>query len=379
MQLSHKFKKIFFSFVPYKLVRFLFKYVSVDFVRFGHAKKDTGTYLLRDCSLPDVSFEVGVGADPLIQAAFKRKLRLYKSHHGLLCEYILQCDDCYVEPQFGWGITANEELIFDSIANNAWIESYHPSYELFKKNKQHAVYYPKLLSVRMIRGGELNYWHFLHDLLGQIALAHRYGLHLPVLVSRKLYEAPFFSKALQQSHALRSITWIVQDKQFIKGGQIYFLQRKPHQSREFFGVLKLLEIKDSDPGTNRRIFLVRNKSRIRFVQHLEGLANIAAQYGFETIDADTLDFSEQIRLFSQTGYLVGIHGAGLTNIMFRLNAPMRVLELIPQDYLEPHYCWLAKAMGHQYICQVGSASAYDTSFRIDPATFEKNIQQLLKL
>jgi hypothetical protein len=78
-------------------------------------------------------------------------------------------------------------------------------------------------------------------------------------------------------------------------------------------------------------------------------------------------------LFGSTGFLVGIHGAGLTNVIFRKNAPMNVLEILPGDYLQPHYFWLSKGMGHTYRCIAGSESFYDTSFYVDPVLFEKKL------
>jgi hypothetical protein len=52
---------------------------------------------------------------------------------------------------------------------------------------------------------------------------------------------------------------------------------------------------------------------------------------------------------------------------------MNVLEILPGDYLQPHYFWLSKGMGHTYRCIAGSESFYDTSFYVDPVLFEKKL------
>ncbi|RYY46150.1 MAG: glycosyltransferase family 61 protein [Chitinophagaceae bacterium] len=105
---------------------------------------------------------------------------------------------------------------------------------------------------------------------------------------------------------------------------------------------------------------------------------IAVKYGFEIIDADTLSFAEQMNLFRQVRFLAGIHGAGLVNMIFRQGAPMSLLELFPQNYIQPHYFWLSKDLGFDYSCLVGSKAGSDTAFTIAPAEFEDKIQEMLR-
>ena len=188
-----------------------------------------------------------------------------------------------------------------------------------------------------------------------------------------------FKMALQKSKQLSAIKWIIQDEQYVKADKAYFLQTKPNDMKQFFGVLKLLEITDADKLANRHIFLTRNKNRIRFIENAEEIEAIAVKYNFEIVDSDKISFLDQIKLFSSTSHLIGIHGAGLTNVMFRLNAPLTVLELLPGDYIEPHYFWLSKGMGHKYFCQLGSKSHIDTSFSINATQFENKIKQMLAL
>jgi capsular polysaccharide biosynthesis protein len=95
------------------------------------------------------------------------------------------------------------------------------------------------------------------------------------------------------------------------------------------------------------------------------------------VDTDGLSLHDQVELFSKTRYLAGIHGAGLTNLFFRKNAPLTLLELLPGDYIQPHYFWLCKGMGHDYDCIAGTASAFDTSFEIDPLLFENKLSAML--
>jgi len=52
------------------------------------------------------------------------------------------------------------------------------------------------------------------------------------------------------------------------------------------------------------------------------------QLGFSVIDPGTLPLSEQIARFSRASIVVGPHGSGLTNTLFRYGAPMALVEMI---------------------------------------------------
>ena len=201
---------------------------------------------------------------------------------------------------------------------------------------------------------------------------------IPFLISKNFSERPFFKAALAQSSQLANCTWIIRGEEYFYAEKAYFIQTMPNSNEQFFNVRDLLEIPESDNKVNRKIFLTRNNKRIRFLNNSSAIETIARSYGFEVIDTDTLSLLEQIKVFSETKYLVGIHGAGLTNVLYRRKAPMFVLELLPGDYLQPHYFWLSKGMGHGYSCVVGSASIYNTSFSVQPKFFEKKLKALLQ-
>jgi hypothetical protein len=372
-----------FRIVPHQWIYSAKKHLTINFGFFGKAEKNIGSYLVQAStakfSVHGMESELG---KEVVQG-FRGCYDEYKMRGGLLREFILQCENCIIEPKFGWGIDeATDKLIFDSIAYNSWRESYHPSYLRYKKGKESAAYYPAIVSIRIIRGGEKNYWHFLHDLLGQVVLARKNNLGIetgiPYLISESLAAQPFFKKAVLQSRYLSGINWIVQrNNEYIKAGTAYFLQVQPNKAETFFAVRSLFDFPKPDGSKNRKIFLTRNPRRIRHLQNAPQIESIAKNYGFEIVDADNLSFEEQMRLFSETNLLVGIHGAGLINMIFRSGASMHLLELLPKDYVQPHYFWLSKDLGFSYRCLIGSKAASDTSFTVSSEEFEIQLQSLL--
>src|SRR4029077_18317808 len=71
------------------------------------------------------------------------------------------------------------------------------------------------------------------------------------------------------------------------------------------------------------------------------------QYGFQKVTLTGMQVPEQARIFSTARYIVGTHGAGLTNLAF-CSPGIRVLEFITPDHIRPLYWQLAACANLQY-------------------------------
>jgi capsular polysaccharide biosynthesis protein len=180
------------------------------------------------------------------------------------------------------------------------------------------------------------------------------------------------------SPALQKRNWVIQDKEYILADEVFFCQKMPNQKDQFEGLLDLMQIPDADKNKNRRVYTYRSPKRIRFIKNDGEIQEIARKYNFEVVDCDELTFGQQVELFSSCSHVIGIHGAGLTNIVWRKNAPMSVLELFPEDYVHPGYFWLACSFGKNYDALTGSKILADTSFYVDPYEFERKLRKFLE-
>lgn len=372
-------RKFILRFIPHEVIRFARKKINLNYFLFGPSQKGVGTYLINDTNSRFLLYGMEQELGNRVVEGFETCYEEYRSKGDLLRKYIVAIENCIIEPHTGWAITQPDgKLVFDSIANNSWRENYHPSYTDYRKGKAMAEEIDEAVSINIIRGGEDNYWHFMHDLLGEVALALKHlPPGIPFLISKNLSEKKYFKQALSQSNILGDQTWIIRDKKYYRVKKCWFIQTMLNANEQFFGVQNLLQIGDSDIHTERKIFLTRSTNRIRFLKNAKEIEEIAKSHGFEIIDTDGMNLQDQVSLFSSSRYVVGIHGAGLTNVIYRKNAPMALLELLPGDYLQPHYFWLSKGMGHQYQCLVGTVAAVDTSFKIDPVSFEEKLLQIL--
>ena len=99
---------------------------------------------------------------------------------------------------------------------------------------------------------------------------------------------------------------------------------------------------------NRKVFISRKKANLRQIQNEQGLELILFKYGFEVHCLEDYSFTEQIILISEASHLIGVHGGGLTNMIFT-QSNVKVLEIRMKDDFENNcYFSLASALKIPY-------------------------------
>ncbi|HJV33784.1 glycosyltransferase family 61 protein [Geomonas sp.] len=131
---------------------------------------------------------------------------------------------------------------------------------------------------------------------------------------------------------------------------------------EVLGVLrselkgKLLQ--ESSPARNpgpEKLYISRRRSRRRRLGGEELLEERLRERGFSVVHCEELSFREQIRLFDGAKTVVSTHGAGLSNLVWS-EAPCRVIEIFPKNYILDCFAWLSFSLGFDYryvICRTG--------------------------
>ena len=83
-----------------------------------------------------------------------------------------------------------------------------------------------------------------------------------------------------------------------------------------------------------------NKLNGRYLENEEGLIHELGLIGVRAVELDNLSFKDQVSLFNNAKLVIGISGAGLTNIIF-MEKSSNVIELIPRDEVKWHFITLA--------------------------------------
>jgi hypothetical protein len=261
-----------------------------------------------------------------------------------------------------------------------------------------------------------NYFHFYRDFLPKILLLEEANIDpaLPVIVPAGLFDQPFFQEAMQSKRMSRW-SFIAPRGQFIKSETIVFcsanqfivmdrsrtpeaeLLRLASAGTKFLEspdeVLALLDLDDgrSPAIVERRIFLTRQAARGRALTNYEDIEPILRQRNFETVDTDGMSVRQQAQLFRECRYVIGIHGAGLTNIIHAHGHELSLLEIRQpgEEDLVTDFALMCHSFGfdHQEIFGTsepipsGSVPSgpgnRDGSFGIDVAVFRAAIDSML--
>lgn len=283
------------------------------------------------------------------------------------------------EPTYGFALTGPTTLLLQSMPyyERVGLPAFLP-YAWQRWARRAPVQHERcVISLREF--GDGNYYHFYSDVLGRLALLQHWPetADLPILISRQLHDRPYFQHALRHS-ILRERRWIVHEHGFVQAKQAIFCKVMPHTSATFDFMRDLLNSPPADPRANRRVFLTRQARRGRSLANAAEVAQVCAEFGFAQIDADQLDLVAQMACFATARYVIGIHGAGLVNTIFRRGAPLALLELFPPDNIPPHYFWICQSSGFAYDALVGQPSHSSQAFSIDPVRLRRKITAMLQ-
>jgi hypothetical protein len=115
---------------------------------------------------------------------------------------------------------------------------------------------------------------------------------------------------------------------------------------------------DSSPAKADIIYIARTDSTNRVAENEAEILRLLEAEGILTVVPGMLSVSQQINLFSKADAVIGLHGAGLTNIVFC--RPGTILyELSSTHYLNPCFSRLAQAGGLSYVIDLFDNGSQD--------------------
>ncbi len=218
-----------------------------------------------------------------------------------------------------------------------------------------------------------NYFHFLLIIAPKLYLAetHGVGQHVPVIVSKRLATQRFFREAVSLGlFGNREI--IVQDPSQVVSARLAYTARAHEydlDSSEW-----ICDRLGAQPSVTqaKRIYIHRGNNVRRFRNQNE-LNQLLAHHEVAFFDPQQHSLREQVDTVSQASLLIGAHGAGLTNMMFRRRAPCKVIELLNPSWCGPHYYLMAKQRGFDYhwVLNKNECSAKQASVEADLEAIEQ--------
>ena len=121
-----------------------------------------------------------------------------------------------------------------------------------------------------------------------------------------------------------------------RAGNPFYQQPIPMQNS--IAWLKNAALQKKDKKLGERLYISRAKAKYRKVLNEEEIYPVLEKYGFEVIYFEDYTLSDQISICQQAKVLMGLHGAGLTNMVF-LPAQSKLIEIRPAIEYHMYNCF----------------------------------------
>lgn len=275
---------------------------------------------------------------------------------GMQYEFIHRLSSpAYIEPEWGYVVTAQGHLLSQPLSTTGVFGSRpwkfgipRPSsyFRNIHASSPDVLRFPCVISLRFI--WEWNYFHFYSDVLGKLSLLEsaRVDPNIPIVLGKYANDVHFVRQIINQGR-FRERNWIIADEAYILADSIIYSSTRMDDVRKKYDyILSQMQPPGPVARSEDRIFLTRKAAKTRSILNIDAVENALGRHGFRSVDTSGMHIKEQMDLFAQTRYIVSIHGAGLTNIIFRQGCPLSILELHSDVYLS--HCFREIADAYQY-------------------------------
>jgi capsular polysaccharide biosynthesis protein len=195
-----------------------------------------------------------------------------------------------------------------------------------------------------------NYYHWLVDFLPRVMLLEEAGRAANLLWPRpeKLAAPGFIRESIERLgyDPDRSLSI---DIGITEVGQLTIPKTPAHWGPGLALVAQRLTAgRKPMADAPRRIFISRRKASVRRVANEGAVQSVLARYGITELSTETLDFAAQINVMQRAEMIVGLHGAGLTNMLFAPRGAAVVEIGNFAQFPNADYYAVASACGHAY-------------------------------
>ena len=204
------------------------------------------------------------------------------------------------------------------------------------------------------------YYHFLFELIPKLEIIERTGLSndIPLIVTKGLASKRFFSDALELGLLGKRRIIIHEEDCVVQASRLYVVRADRYSGMQ---LSYLSRFADQDGQNNRRRIYVSRNGNAGAARQITNENDLIAQLkplGFAVVDPGAMSLAEQIRCFANASIVVGPHGAGLTNILFRYGSPMALVEMINDTKIwNFHFFSIATQCGYFYRATQNRAEA----------------------
>lgn len=250
--------------------------------------------------------------------------------------------------------------------------------------------------INLVHPGSYNFYHFAIEVLSRIIVADCVSEYrnYPLLVDEVVKTVPAYTWLLEKTRGNHEVIWISANSKYKVNELIYpsavtwmpanYLKQRCALNKDFVfskNILKKLKGRIEEKlclsnKHDRCIYLSRRDLTNSRLDNEKDVEDIFEQAGFEIIHPEEFSVEEQISIFHEAKYVVGVSGGALTNIIYC--QPGTVLAcIIPQEYQFHMYATIAKNLGLD--CKFINATIEHRTDYNATDTFKADLEQIKEL
>lgn len=284
-------------------------------------------------------------------------------------EVVVRANNATVEPQYAYAVDGLRTIIGASIRTRGNLPSPLPVLKAKLIGRRTELKRAILFDGSM----GINYFHFLSDVLHKVYLLENFTpMDCPLLVGRQVFSKPFFQFLILNTELSR-LNWQPIDLP-VRVEELFIARPMPYGTEHWLRTKRLLVQQDTVVGA-RRVFI--NRTGTRHITNFSELRPILEKHSVEVVDPGSMDLKQQGELFNAASHVIGIHGAGMTNLAFCNHQRVKVLELCSNNRIGTQYYWLCQSLGINWEMLLGSVANADQSFELDAVIFEERLKRFL--
>lgn len=231
------------------------------------------------------------------------------------------------------------------------------------------------------------YFHWFSDALHRyFQITETINKKPPLVLPERLKKYPYILDSLQLLEI--PAIWIG-TFELVVVKQLYLIDYLPCPGTFTLSAMNTLRDKvvtacRTKPQQEKRIYISRAKAKIRKVLNEEQILPLLHSFGFQVCFLEDLDWTDQVVLLSNASILIGLHGAGLTNMLW-MPKQSKVIEIrMESSYEQWCYYELAATCNHDYsylLCKPGEehAAPHNGNVWIDVAKLESQLHEVIEV
>lgn len=225
-----------------------------------------------------------------------------------------------------------------------------------------------------------DYFHWVTEGLTKLLLLRYSGITADVLLPSKYKNFAYITESLNYFNLPFKQ---VPSNQLVKVDFLYRLHYNYDAGNYDYRILNILKEYLAQKGLQAReesrIWVSRSFARKRKLLNESNIAPVLSKYKFRIVHLETLTFAEQVKLFESSKFVAGMHGGGLTNILF-MPKDGKILEIRHKsDSHSNCYFSLASNLNHKYYYLLADSQGKDPhndDCSLDPASLDLQLSKI---